>query len=399
MFIKDRLIKSNDSSSTTHCSFLTDNIEYMNYLINENKTFDIIISDLPYNSAVSNSSYSFIDSMNQSDYETFLLERFKRVHEILRKKGILVVFINHVSLFKVGSMLDTIFGAENRISIVTWNKQASHLRSKFIRNVSEYILIYAKDKKSAEAFSKIKNDTFNIQNFEEDDTKNKYRWRNALAPASSFEAKYCYKYITKDGEVAYPLSKENFEDAQGLTNSEAKAKGLRSFKYSKERIYKSEVNNELKIEDGKLFIKEYVKDEKSATNIISSKSMNYKTSAFFIQNILQDEAMHFTYAKPISLYLHLFELMNLKSDDIDYKSILDIFGGSGTTLSAILYINQKYNKNHHVTLLESNEAIFNTQTRIIEKLIHGYEYKNRNDRIIKVEKLDGILQTHHFESS
>lgn len=391
-FINDKLIQFNTTSSDViHQSVLTDNKIYLQQMIDKKEKVDIVFADVLYNTAQKHDSYSYSDKMTDDEYELFMRERFELTHKIMKPSSVLVVFVSSTSLFTIGSILDSIFNKRNRISIITWNKASSNLRARHIRNVAEYILIYGKNIDKVESFATIKNSNINESMFTVEN-KQRYRWRNCLAPKSSFKKQYCYPYIFKDGTFVYPESKENYEMAQTLDNKSCIAKGLRSWNYSPQRLYQAEINGELKHENGILKIKEYVKPTMKSTNILQYKNMNYISSAYFLNEVLEDSNLHFTFSKPVSLYTYILTLLNLTKKECEDKTIIDIFAGSGVTLSSILQINKKYKKNHHVTLLEVDPLIYDTQLYILKKLMGGYERINRagNRKIIK--GLNGKIQ-------
>ncbi|WP_419744181.1 DNA methyltransferase (plasmid) [Macrococcoides bohemicum] len=391
-FINDKLIQINTTSSdVTHQSVLTDNKIYLEQMITNEEKVDIVFADVLYNTAQKHDSYSYSDKMTDDEYESFMRERFELTHKIMKPSSILVVFVSQTSLFTVGSILDSIFNKRNRISIITWNKASSNLRARHIRNISEYILIYGKNIDKVESFSTIRNSNFDESIFTTENKK-RYRWRNCLAPKSSFKKQYCYPYAFQDGTVIYPSSKEKYELAQTLDNKSGRDRGLRSWNYSHQRLYQAEINSDLKYEDGTLKIKEYVKTEMKTTNILQYKHMNYISSSYFLNEVLEGSDLHFTFAKPSSLYTYLFTLFNLTKKECEDKRILDIFGGSGIILSSILQINKKYKKNHQVTLLEIDPLIYDTQLYILKKLMRGYERINRAGNRKIINGLNGKIQ-------
>lgn len=397
-FINDKLIQFNTTSSDViHQSVLTDNKIYLQQMIDKKEKVDIVFADVLYNTAQKHYSYSYSDKMTDDEYELFMRERFELTHKIMKPSSVLVVFVSSTSLFTIGSILDSIFNKRNRISIITWNKASSNLRTRHIRNISEYILIYGKNIDKVEPFATIKNSNIDESMFTVENKK-RYRWRNCLAPKSSFKKQYCYPYAFKNGTLIYPLSKANYELAQTLDNKSCIERGLRSWNFSHQRLYEAEVKGELKYENGTLKIKEYLKSEMKSINILQYSKMTYSASAYYLNEVLEGSNLHFTFAKPISLYTYLFTLFNLTSSDCEDKVILDIFAGSGTTLNSILQVNKKYNKNHKVTLLEIDDKIYETQLYILEKVIKGYKTVNRNGNPKVVNGTSGKIQTLRYKS-
>ena len=65
---------------------------------------------------------------------------------MLKDSGVLAICIDFRELFNLGKMLDEVFGEENRIAIINWEKSTVKNDARHISNVSEYLLVYAKNK-------------------------------------------------------------------------------------------------------------------------------------------------------------------------------------------------------------------------------------------------------------
>lgn len=105
-----------------------------------------IYIDPPYNINVANPHYD--DNAAHSDYISLMRHRLLIIHKLLREDGSLWVSINADELFYLKLILDEIFGEKNFITLVTL-KTATTASYRSINvcpvNVSEYILVYAKN--------------------------------------------------------------------------------------------------------------------------------------------------------------------------------------------------------------------------------------------------------------
>ncbi len=77
-------------------------------------------------------------------YLTYLRDRLLLARELLNESGSIFVQISDENLHHVRELLDEIFGAENFVSVITFQTQIP-LRNKYIANVSDYIVWYGKD--------------------------------------------------------------------------------------------------------------------------------------------------------------------------------------------------------------------------------------------------------------
>jgi len=64
---------------------------------------------------------------------------------MLRPGGVLAICIDHRELFRLGEVLDEMFGEENRLGIINWQKSyAPRNDHKHLSTSTEYVLVYAK---------------------------------------------------------------------------------------------------------------------------------------------------------------------------------------------------------------------------------------------------------------
>lgn len=109
----------------------------------------LIYLDPPYNTG--DDGFSYNDKFKHSTWLTFIKNRLSIAHELLRKDGVIFVQIDHHELAYLMTIMDEIFGPENKIQIISV-KVASPSGFKAVNpgpiDVTEFILFYAKDKNS-----------------------------------------------------------------------------------------------------------------------------------------------------------------------------------------------------------------------------------------------------------
>jgi adenine-specific DNA-methyltransferase len=105
--------------------------------------------DPPFNTQQALPNYD--DGVEHSLWLTLMRERMDIIHSLLSDDGTLFVHIDDNELAYLTVVLDTIFGRENRVSIVTF-KQGSATGHKSINpgvvSTSNFVLVYAKKKES-----------------------------------------------------------------------------------------------------------------------------------------------------------------------------------------------------------------------------------------------------------
>ena len=80
----------------------------------------------------------------------FMLPRIQMMRQMLKLNGVLAFCIDHRELFHLGQMLDEIFGENNRIAIINWQKMYSPKTLTHVSSATEYVLVYAKNIEKSE---------------------------------------------------------------------------------------------------------------------------------------------------------------------------------------------------------------------------------------------------------
>lgn len=113
-----------------------------------------IYIDPPYNTG--DDEFGYNDSFNHSTWLTFMKNRLEVAKSLLSTDGCIFVHIDHHELYYVGALLDSIFGVENKVQVISV-KTATPAGFKTVNpgpiDVTEYILFYTKQK-SAFKFKK-----------------------------------------------------------------------------------------------------------------------------------------------------------------------------------------------------------------------------------------------------
>src|ERR1044071_5025481 len=77
----------------------------------------------------------------------FMLPRLIVMRAMLKESGVLAICIGDDEISRLLPMLDEIFGQENRVAIINWQKNYGVRGDpKNIVSATEYVLVYAKNK-------------------------------------------------------------------------------------------------------------------------------------------------------------------------------------------------------------------------------------------------------------
>jgi adenine-specific DNA-methyltransferase len=111
--------------------------------------FRVVYVDPPYNTGRTFKEYR--DARSPADWRAMMCARLALLPALLAKNGTLVAEIDDTELGSLLTLLDEIFGRENRVSIVTVVRSAPtghKAKNRGPVNVADYLLVYAKDKRA-----------------------------------------------------------------------------------------------------------------------------------------------------------------------------------------------------------------------------------------------------------
>lgn len=188
MFDKDGEHKVTEITGNENLIIKGNNLLVISSLLKTHREkIKLIYIDPPYNTG--DDEFLYNDSFNHSTWLSFMSNRLKLAHGLLKKDGFISIQINDVEYAYLKILLDEIFGMENFVSSIC--VKMSHLsgtkmahKDKKIPKIKEHILIYSKNKENVsinpfyipvewkEAFERY--NSFLIKNNFEDDNCNKW---------------------------------------------------------------------------------------------------------------------------------------------------------------------------------------------------------------------------------
>lgn len=89
------------------------------------------------------------DGSRHSKWLRFMTPRLWMMREMLKSTGVLAVCIDHRELFRLGLVLDQMFGEENRLAVLNWQKTTPKNDVEHVSTTTEYVLVYAKNSERA----------------------------------------------------------------------------------------------------------------------------------------------------------------------------------------------------------------------------------------------------------
>lgn len=139
-----------------------DNLQAMTTLYKERGHVDLILTDPPYNTGKDfryNDRWEddpndpgigeFVspdDGARHTKWMRFMWPRLQVMRDMLKPAGVLAICIDYRELFRLGAMLDELFGQENRLAVINWQRSYSRTNdAEHVAITTEYVLVYARD--------------------------------------------------------------------------------------------------------------------------------------------------------------------------------------------------------------------------------------------------------------
>ncbi|KGM53405.1 hypothetical protein N799_07425 [Lysobacter arseniciresistens ZS79] len=307
-----------------------------------------IYIDPPYNTGNRDFVYNdrFVDKTHRfrhSLWLEFMYQRLRLARDLLREDGVIFVSIDDNELFRLGMLMDRVFGEENRIETLIWKKSyGGGAKAKYVVGLHEYVLCYARNK-SAIGRIELPPDPKVLRYYKYKDDKLETRGPYRLQPlaTNSMDTRTNLRYpIPHAGEDVWPE---------------------KQWQWQRERALEALSNDELVFSGSAgnwtVNYKQYLRDESGKERGAKPKSIlegpyNQEGTAQ-IRDIFGD-GKTFTFPKPSSLIAHLLQFVPSNT------TVLDFFAGSGTTAHAVAQLNAEDGGDRRFILVSSTEATTDT---------------------------------------
>lgn len=201
-----------------------ENLQAMVTLYKERGQVDLIVTDPPYNTGQYfryndrwdndpndpdlGQLVKMEDGSRHTKWMKAMMPRLNMMKAMLKPSGVLAICIDDNELFHLGMMLDEIFGEDNRIAIINWQKAyAPKNDSKHVSTATEYVLVYAKDKGLAKTGLEDRTEGMN-KKYKNPDNDPEGIWRSSDATVATPSPKDRYAVQSPfTGALHYPGSR------------------------------------------------------------------------------------------------------------------------------------------------------------------------------------------------
>lgn len=201
-----------------------DNLQALASLYRERGQIDMILTDPPYNTG---GDFRYNDKWDKdpndpdmgdlvgsddpakhSKWMKFMYPRLQMMRAMLKPTGVLAICIDSRELFHLGQMLDELFGEENRLAIINWQKSYSpRSDNRHVSTATEYVLVYAKDERLAKTGLQPRTASMDARYRSPDGDSRVWKGENFAGPKAFTHQGMVYGIQSPfTGEVQYPPS-------------------------------------------------------------------------------------------------------------------------------------------------------------------------------------------------
>ncbi len=335
----------------------------------------LIYIDPPYNTGGDDNIFSYNNTFNHSTWLTFMRNRLEVAKCLISNDGFITIAIDHAELFYLGALADEVFGRENRLSVITvQHNPKGRNQSKFFSENSEFLFVYAKDRNQAN-FYQVAIDEDVKASFTEQDGTSKYRWEPYIRARSvwSREARpenWYPIYVSKDLSTISSEYIENGYELYPRTNT-----GDFSWKNIKKTFDDLNKNGYFKVvkdEKENVVLLHKYREQQVLKNVWTDKKYQ---SEFNGTNLLKKLIGKNEFSYPKSLYA-VMDIVKIMSGDGD--TVMDFFGGSGTTAHAVLAADEEQKIRRTFIMCEQLDEHVDIMLRRIPRVIESRNFVYAN---------------------
>ncbi len=356
---------SKDWDTTQNLYIEGDNLEVLKLLQKSyNKRVKMIYIDPPYNTGkefIYPDNYhdnldTYLEYTHQKDssgktfsvntdtsgrYHTnwlnMMYPRLKLARNLLKDDGVIFISIDDNEVANLRKLCDEIFGEDNFIADVIWERAFSPVNlKKHFSESHDFIIAYAKNIEKA-VCNGLQRDADSLKSYRNPDNDERGVWTSGDLSVGPIIQEKVYEIITPSGRKVLPpdgycwrLTKERFEE----------------FKNDNRIWFGEDGNNVPRI---KRFLSE-VKNTITPMTIWKHQDVGHSQEAKQRLKELFDDKSYFDYPKPVTLINRLLELYTSPND-----IIMDFFSGSATTAHSTLFLNSNDNGNRRFIMVQLPE--------------------------------------------
>jgi len=289
-----------------------------------------------------------------SDWLSMMYPRLKLARNLLKDDGVIFISIDDNEVANLKKLCDEIFGEDNFISELIWEKKTGASDSKTISTITESVLIYVKSQIQLDTIFERNKKSFDLSRYKLKDEfyneRGPYYLDNLDRGGLQYSDSLNFGIDSEDGRRIYPNGRVEYHNdgwiwkwgkekvKWGFENKFLEIKVSKSKKCGQGVYYKNYLNvdNECNPIERSAPIKNLILGVKNSDGSSDIKSL-FPTRVF-------------QYTKPVS-YIEKIIGFTQSKDQI----ILDFFSGSGTTGHSVIKLNSEDNSNRKYICIQIPE--------------------------------------------
>ncbi len=326
--------------------------------------------DPPYNTG--SDGFNYKDSYQHSTWLSMITDRLGLTKEIVSKDGLVGITIDDNEVYKLGSLMNDIFGISRRLACAPWMSEPSGGKEKGpLRTGHEYVLIYHNGDTTS-----ITHEERSTGELDSDDKWGKYRKGRELnkwgdASLRDDRPDMWFPIKAPDGSDVYPIRNDGKEGRWRWGKKNPQIKAIiddPENAFWELRPFDEGITYQGKKE--RWFPFEKVRDEKRSfgwSTWLDSYGYN-SDGTRILKNLFGRKTIDTV--KPVSLWEWLVSLHG-SQDGI----FLDFFAGSGTTGHAVINLNSDDDGTRKYILIEMADYFDTVLLPRIKKVVYSKEWK------------------------
>lgn len=330
------------------------------------------ISSNTYNDYLENSNIGRVSTALKNQIESgeihtnwlnMIYPRLVLSRNLLEESGTIAISIDEIEKANLQLICNEVFGEENFLGCFIWvNRTSSNDTSNLFANNHEYILIYAKNRKTIKLLGEPKD----LSNYTNPDNDINGAWiaDNPTAASGNENSRF---------SIINPYTSEEYLPPPGRYWAFAESR-VREWTNSGKMVFPKQKGN-------RFLLKKYRDELKSEYKPVSSIITNIPTSKGTKElKDLYPNGSPFKYPKPTDLLCKLLVQFTKPED-----TILDLFSGSASLAHAVMKVDDKEMSKRNFICLQNDEPI----TKESDAYSMGFERMCdlSYDRIVKAGKL------------
>lgn len=279
------------------------------------------------------------DGRYHSNWLNMMYPRLKLARNLLTDDGVIFISIDDNEVANLRKICDEVFGEENFVSDIIWQKKTGASDSVSISTITESILVYVKNAINvANIFSK-NTESYDLNRYKYKDEFHQHRGpyyidnldRGGLQYSDSLN----YSIECPDGTITYPNGRKEYKNDGWIWKwSKEKIEWARKNKFiefrksdNKESGWSVCYKNYLRVDNENKPIERAAPHKNLITSILNANS-SADMKFLFTERVFQ-------YTKPVDLIAFFIKMVKQDLSSI----ILDFFSGSATTAHAVMQLN------------------------------------------------------------